>query len=84
MVKVLIYSSKEIYEAAPYEGRAEAHIIAYRRDDDHTYEVLKNRTMYYMSRYHTTYESLDRDIRMIEMSEWEQEIKDHKSRLKEE
>ena len=74
MVKVLIYSSKEIYDAAPYEGRAEAHIVAYRRDDDHTYEVLKNRTKYYMSPNYTTYQTLALDIRLIEQSEWEEEF----------
>jgi hypothetical protein len=51
MVKVLIYSSKEIYDEAPYEGRAEADIVAYRKDDDYGYKVIKNRTKYYMGEY---------------------------------
>ena len=68
MVKVLIYSSKEIYDKAPYEGRAEADIVAYRKDDDHTYKVIKNRTKYYMGEY-TTYKSLALDIRLIEQEE---------------
>ena len=42
MVKVLIYSSKEIYETAPFEGRAEADLIAYAKDE-FSYEVLKNK-----------------------------------------
>lgn len=46
-VKVLIYSSKELYEKSSYEGRAEAHVIAYRCENE--YVVLKNRTTQYMS-----------------------------------
>lgn len=40
MVKVLIYSSKHLYDTSSYEGRAEADIIAYSVDDHH-YEVVK-------------------------------------------
>ena len=76
MVKVLIYSSKEIYDDAPYEGRAEARIVAYRRDNDY-YQVVKNRTKYYMGEY-MTYKSLALDIRMIEQSEWEEEFNDYR------
>jgi hypothetical protein len=79
MVKVLIYSSKEIYDKAPYEGRAEAHIVAYRRDDDHTFEIIKNRTKYYMSGNYTTYRTLALDIRSIEQTEWEEELKDYQT-----
>jgi len=67
MVKVLIYSSKEIYDKAPYEGRAEADIVAYRKDDDY-YKIMKNRTKYYMGEY-TTYKSLALEIRLIEQEE---------------
>lgn len=42
MVKVLIYSSKEIYDNSSYEGRAEADIIAY-RVDNYNYHIVKNR-----------------------------------------
>ena len=42
MVKVLIYSSKELYDTSSYEGRAEADLIAY-RIDDYYYEVVKVR-----------------------------------------
>lgn len=42
MVKVLIYSSREIYENSSYEGRAEADIIAY-SIDEFDYKVTKNR-----------------------------------------
>ena len=47
MVKVLIYSSKEIYDNSSYEGRAEADIIAYAETDEYDYKkykVLKDRT----------------------------------------
>lgn len=46
MVKVLIYSSKQIYDTVSYEGRAEADFIAYR--DDQEYVVLKNKTNQYV------------------------------------
>lgn len=42
MVKVLIYSSKEIYGTSSFEGRAEADIIAY-SIDDFEYKVQKNK-----------------------------------------
>jgi hypothetical protein len=77
MVKVLIYSSKEIYDAASYEGRAEAAIVAYRKDDDYLYEVVKNRTKYYMGNY-VTYKNLALDIRLIEQSEGEEEFNDYR------
>lgn len=76
MVKVLIYSSKEIYDNAPFEGRAEAHIVAYRKDDGF-YEIVKNRTNHYISPYSECY-TIARDIRRIEDEEWEQEIRDYK------
>jgi hypothetical protein len=44
MVKVLIYSSKEIYDTSSYEGRAEADIVAYALDDMF-YEVVKVRNL---------------------------------------
>ena len=74
MVKVLIYSSKAIYDAAGFEGRAEADIVAYRKDDGHFYKVLKNRTKYYMGEY-TTYQTMSLDIRLIERDEFETELK---------
>ena len=43
MVKVLIYSSKDIYDRSSYAGRAEAHVIAYR--DVNEYVIVKNRTL---------------------------------------
>ena len=71
MVKVLIYSSKEIFDKSSYEGRAEAHIIAYRKDDGY-YEVVKNRTKYRTSSY-STYESLRNIIQWVENNQWELE-----------
>jgi hypothetical protein len=41
-MKVLIYSSKEIYDSASFEGRAEADIIAY-SVDEYSYQLVKNR-----------------------------------------
>lgn len=41
-MKVLIYSSKEIYDSAPFEGRAEADLIAYSLND-YEYEVVKTK-----------------------------------------
>ena len=76
MVKVLIYSSKEIYDAAPYEGRAEADIVAYRKPDD-CYQVVKNRTKYYMGTY-TTFHGLQQNLKWIERDEWDQELKNYK------
>ena len=77
MVKVLVYSSKEIYDTASFEGRAEAAIVAYRKDDGYLYEVVKNRTKYYMGGY-VTYRDLAIDIRLIEQAEGEEELKSHK------
>ena len=71
MVKVLIYSSKEIFDKSSYEGRAEAHIIAYRKDDGY-YEVVKNRTKCRASSY-STYESLRDIIKWEEHNQWELE-----------
>lgn len=60
MLKVLIYSSKELYDSATFEGRAEAHVIAY-RDGDY-YRILKNKTNQYMADsvvYYTMYRLLE-------------------------
>ena len=76
MVKVLIYSSKEIYDAAPYEGRAEADIVAYRKSDDY-YQVVKNRTKYHMGSY-TTFRSMQLTLKWIESDEWDLELKNYK------
>ncbi len=77
MVKVLIYSSKEIYDAAPFEGRAEADIVAYRKDDCyHCYQIVKNRTKHYMGTY-TTFHGLQQQLKWIERDEWDQELKNY-------
>lgn len=83
MVKVLIYSSKEIYDNAPFEGRAEAHIVGYRKDDGY-YDIVKNRTNHYMGS-HTTYSSIKTVIRWAENDEWnyEKESYDLKEKYKE-
>ena len=73
MVKVLIYSSKEIYDAASYEGRAESHLVAYRKDDGY-YQIVKNRTGRYMGN-HTTYHGLQLELKWIERDEFDRELK---------
>ena len=75
MVKVLIYGSKEIYDAAPFEGRAEADIVAYRKPDD-CYQIIKNRTKHYMGSY-TTFRSMQLTLKWIERDEWDQELKNY-------
>jgi hypothetical protein len=45
-MKVLIYSTKELYDNSSFEGRAEADVIAYR--DGFMHVVLKNKTPQYM------------------------------------
>jgi hypothetical protein len=77
MVKVLIYSSKEIYDNSSYEGRAEAHIIAYR--DANEYVIMKNRTSQYLgevgdvvAKYRMS-SILDR----VELDEWKRDKESH-------
>lgn len=74
MVKVLIYSSKELFDKSSYEGRAEAHIIAYKKDDGY-YQIIKNRTKWSMGSY-TTYDGMKSAIRFLEEGEWRKEIAD--------
>ncbi len=76
MVKVLIYSSKEIYDNASYEGRAESDIVAYRKDDG-CYQIVKNRTRRYMGPY-TTFHGLQLELKWIERDEFDQELEDYK------
>lgn len=83
MVKVLIYSSKEIYDNSSYEGRAEADVIAYRINDNR-YKVVKNRHETYnllwssseaLSKYgELTGFILRRHIERIERDEWERDM----------
>lgn len=75
MVKVLIYSSKEIYDKTSYHGRAEADIIAYKKDN-FWYQVVKNRTSRYIQES-TTHRDLCRDIKWIEQNEWERDKENH-------
>lgn len=84
MVKVLIYSSKEIYDNANYDGRAESHFVAYRKDDGY-YEITKNRTGRYLGSFCSPYvlekefEWMERDELMKELKNYElsQSYKDH-------
>lgn len=72
MVKVLIYSSKEIYDSVPYEGRAEANIIAYRYND-YEYRILKNNTTEFLSEFSTLF-LLKHAIKKVERQEFEREL----------
>lgn len=74
MVKVLIYSSKEIYEKSSFEGRAEAHLIAYRDGDE--YVILKNKTRQYMSD-RVPVPFLSKQIMWAEKDELEREMKSY-------
>ena len=78
MVKVLIYSSKEIYDNASYEGRAEAHVIAY-RINELEYYVVKNRySSVWMSDYNISKPictwHLRRHIETLERDEWQSDL----------
>jgi hypothetical protein len=75
MVKVLIYSSKEIYDNASYEGRAESDFVAYRRDDGY-YEITKNRTGRYLGSYCLPH-TLAQEFRWMERDEFDKELKDY-------
>lgn len=74
MVKVLIYSSKELFDKSSYEGRAEARIIAYKKDDGY-YQIMKNRTTWQMGS-HMTYNSMRRAIEFLEEEHRKKEIAD--------
>lgn len=77
MVKVLIYGSKEIYDTATYDGRAEAHFVAYRKDDGY-YEITKNRTGRYLGSYCLPY-VLEKEFEWMERDELIKELKDYQS-----
>lgn len=76
MVKVLIYSSKEIYDNASFEGRAEAHLIAY-REDEHFYQIVKDKTSRFMSKQ-VVYSTLKYAIECAERDEWERDMQSYK------
>lgn len=75
-MKVLIYSSKELYDNSSYEGRAEASLIAYRLEND-KYAIMKNRNYTHWlydwekettrSRIRRHIEDLERQIENAEM-----------------
>ena len=80
MVKVLIYSSKEIYDKSSYEGRAEADIIAYAETNSYEfyefkeYKVVKDRTDRIGLRTVFDSQSMRHYIRRIENDEWQREV----------
>jgi hypothetical protein len=78
MVKVLIYSSKEIYDNASFEGRAEADIIAY-SDFDYVpiYRIVKNRTSKYLGDK-VLKDGMARILEWAEYDEWQRNMNSHK------
>ena len=78
MVKVLIYSSKEIYDNSSYEGRAEADVIAYATRNDYgsskEYKVVKDRTGKVGLRTIFADQFQRHYIRWIENDEWNREV----------
>lgn len=80
MVKVLIYSSKELFDKSSYNGRAEAHIIAYNLGNKR-YCITKNRIgSQHISVGETeVYDfQLKRHIERIERDEFTRELKEIK------
>ncbi len=75
MVKVLIYSSKEIYDNASYEGRAEADLVAYQENG--WYQIVKNRTRRYMGP-EVRFRSLQQELEWIERDELNKEFDNHR------
>lgn len=75
MAKVLIYSSKEIYDNASYEGRAESDFVAYRRDDGY-YEITKNKTGRYFGRFCLPH-GLEQEFKWMERDEFDRELKNY-------
>ena len=83
MVQVLIYSSKEIYDNASYEGRAEADVIAY-SVDEYSYQIVKNRNFSLFLIHANSSDSskrgnipkyyLKRHIEQLEYDEWIDEV----------
>lgn len=76
MVKVLIYGSKEIYDNASYDGRAEAHFVAYRNDEGY-FTITKNRTGRYFGSYCLPH-NLNREFEWIERDELNREFEEHR------
>jgi Ser-tRNA(Ala) deacylase AlaX len=74
VVKVLVYSSKKIYDTASFVGRAEADIIAYKEDDDYYYRIMKNRTAHHIPEK-VIHFGLKYAIERIERAEFYNEMK---------
>lgn len=75
MVKVLIYSSKEIYDNASYEGRAEADFVAYQENG--WYQIVKNRTRRYLGP-EVRFCSLQQELNWIERDELNRKFEEHR------
>tara|TARA_R110000782_G_scaffold21685_12_gene58113 strand:+ start:2461 stop:2694 length:234 start_codon:yes stop_codon:yes gene_type:complete len=66
-MKVLVYSSKKLYDNSGYEGRAEADLVCYRTADGN-YQTTKNKTSTFLHTY--SYYHLQLRIRMTERDEF--------------
>lgn len=78
MVKVLIYSSKEIYDNSSYEGRAEADVIAYRINNIEYY-VVKNRKQsiwFAGCKGEVATWHLHKHVNRLESDEWQRDMRD--------
>ena len=84
MVKVLIYSSKELFENSSYEGRAEADFIAWNTGtgtlEDPFYTVVKNRkpSIWVEGLESVFLHRIQYHIERVEQDEWRQDMKKHK------
>lgn len=79
MVKVLIYSSKELFDNSSYNGRAEAHIIAYNLGNKR-YCIMKNRVGSHHIRVDETevYDfQLRRHIELLEREQFKLELREN-------
>lgn len=63
-MKVLIYSSEELYKNSGFEGRAEAELIAYRLDE-YWYKIVKD-IHDIMASNKVRFGELSREIRIFE------------------
>jgi hypothetical protein len=71
-MKVLVYSSKELYDNSGYEGRAEADLVCYRTDAGN-YRATKDKTSTFLHTY--SYSNLKFYIRLAERDEFSKELK---------
>lgn len=78
-VKVLIYSSKEIYDSAGFEGRAEADLVAYR--DGPYIRPAKSKIPYIWTEKSYLAEYLELSIRMEEKRRYAEMMENQMEKL---